>query len=132
MAGQAGQLEGAVNRLAADLRRAAGGDPVPWDKGQRPGSLLIHALDPIVREHLSALAGAGAHEAIAQLEIDWELRARRACREVAEELLSRTAPEAFGGRAKDGRIFRAATAERSFRAAVNTILPRAREARLVG
>jgi CRISPR system Cascade subunit CasA len=129
IAAQAGELEGAVNRLAADLRRAAGGDPVPWDKGQRPGTLLIHALDLIVRETLSGLGGADVADTITQLLTDWEIRARRATDNVAADLLARVAPETFGGRQKDGHTYRAANAERVFRAAVAKILPRAAEAR---
>lgn len=129
IAAQAGELEGAVNRLAADLRRAAGGDPVPWDKGQRPGTLLIHALDPIVRETLSRLGDADTADTIAQLLTDWETRAHKATHYVAEDLLARAAPETFGGRQKDGHTYRAANAERGFRTAAIKILPRAAQPR---
>ncbi|MCM2393033.1 type I-E CRISPR-associated protein Cse1/CasA [Streptomyces albipurpureus] len=53
--GKAEELATAVNDLSADLRRAAGSDPIPWDKGQRPGDTLLHALDPLVRRLLVGL-----------------------------------------------------------------------------
>ncbi|MEU0986020.1 type I-E CRISPR-associated protein Cse1/CasA [Streptomyces sp. NPDC005953] len=57
---EAEQLATAVNHLSADLRRAAGSEPIPWDKGQRPGDTLLHALDPVVRRLLVGLRKADA------------------------------------------------------------------------
>ena len=127
---QAKDLEYAVNRLAENLRRAAGGDPVPWDKGQRPGIDLIHALDPIARRLLADLRHTAAEEQIDDLMLTWEQDADRAARDVAEALLRQQPPQAFLGRVVDEKhTYRAATAERSFRFTLAKTLPRAAAAR---
>jgi CRISPR system Cascade subunit CasA len=126
---QAEALADAVNRLSADLRRAAGSEPIPWDKGQRPGDVLLHALDPIVRRLLVGLRAVGddldvAHEGLRA----WEEKAAEATWAVAEQVLSAVPPTAFVGRAvtKDGkeRVYRLSTADRAFRTRVNDILAR--------
>ena len=127
---QTRRLEYAINILADDLRRAAGGDPVPWDKGQRPGIDFIHALDPIARRLLADLRQVTAEEQIEDLLLRWEQDADRAARTVADLLLRHQPPQAFLGRAADEKhIYRAATAERSFRFNLAKILRRAAEAR---
>ncbi|MGH3265127.1 MAG: type I-E CRISPR-associated protein Cse1/CasA, partial [Trebonia sp.] len=127
IAGQADRLETAVNVLDADLRRAAGGDPVPWNKGQRPGDHLIHALDAPARRVLEDLCR--VHGDDDRLEIaltTWERTARTAAVAAAEPLLARSDPSVFSGRTlADGRTYRQATAEASFRRALKEILPRA-------
>jgi CRISPR system Cascade subunit CasA len=124
------RLEYAVNILADDLRRAAGGDPVPWNKGQRPGVDLVHALDPVARRLLTDLRHAATEEQIDELLLRWEQDADRAAKAVAELLLSHQPPQTFLGRAPDEKhTYRAATAELSFRSSLAKILRRAAEAR---
>jgi CRISPR system Cascade subunit CasA len=126
---QAEDLAEAVNRLSADLRRAVGADPIPWDKGQRPGDVLLHALDPIVRRLLAGLRAVGddlgvVHEGLRA----WEEKAAGESWAVADHVLSAVPPTTFVGRAvsKDGkeRVYRLSTAERAFRIRVNDILAR--------
>jgi CRISPR system Cascade subunit CasA len=131
---QAEDLADAVNRLSGDLRRAAGSEPIPWDKGQRPGDVLLYALDPIVRRLLVGLRTVGddldaAYKGLAA----WEQKAAEATWEVAEQVLSAVPPTTFVGRtlSKDGkeRVYRLGTAERAFRARINDILARRAAAR---
>lgn len=138
---QAEDLADAVNRLSADLRRAAGSDPIPWDKGQRPGDVLLYALDPIARRLLVELRDVGAVrdgrdvgddvDAVQAKLGAWEDKAAEATWAVAEQVLSAVPPATFVGRSvskdgKDGkeRVYRLSTAERAFRIRVNDILAR--------
>ena len=96
VAGQADRLETAVNVLDADLRRAAGGDPVPWNKGQRPGDLLIHALDTAARRLLADLRGVrGDDERLETVLAQWERTARAVAFATAEPLLAHSDPAVF-------------------------------------
>jgi CRISPR system Cascade subunit CasA len=127
---QAGKLEFAVNVLSGDLRRAAGGEPLPWDKGQRPGVELIHALDPIARRFLADLRRVTTEDQIEELLFSWEREAGRAAWAVAEQLLAQQPPQTFLGREVDAKhIYRAATAQRSFQFHVAKVLSRAAAAR---
>ncbi|MGW2332121.1 type I-E CRISPR-associated protein Cse1/CasA [Streptomyces sp. NPDC001700] len=127
---QAESLADAVNHLSADLRRAAGTDPIPWDKGQRPGDTLLHALDPVVRRLLVGLRSVG--EDFEQSErglTAWEQKAGRETWKVAEQVLSTAAPGVFTGRrivTKDGKehFYRLSRAERTFRDRTDEILTR--------
>ncbi|MET9064236.1 type I-E CRISPR-associated protein Cse1/CasA [Streptosporangium sandarakinum] len=126
---QAEDLAKAVNNLSADLRRAAGADPIPWDKGQRPGEFVLHALDPLVRRFLIGVrASADDADLLEQGRIAWEKLARHRTWEVAERLLSTATRGEFGGRTieKDGRqlTYRLATAEQNFRRRLKAVLPR--------
>ncbi|WP_231976998.1 type I-E CRISPR-associated protein Cse1/CasA [Streptomyces sp. 2323.1] len=127
--GQAESLAGAVNNLSADLRRAAGTEPIPWDKGQRPGDTLLHALDPLVRRLLAGLRTVG--EDFEQSErglTAWEQKAGRETWKVAEQVLSTAAPGLFSGRTvtKDGkeRVYQLSRAERHFLDRMDEILTR--------
>jgi CRISPR system Cascade subunit CasA len=126
IASQAERLERAVNVLDADLRRAAGGDPVPWNKGQRPGDYLIHALDAPARRLLEDLRGTGGDDERLECALtDWEHTARAAAYQAAQPLLARCDPAVFIGRTLDDKhTYRQATAEASFRRALKEILPR--------
>ncbi|MER5621599.1 type I-E CRISPR-associated protein Cse1/CasA [Streptosporangium sp. NPDC002544] len=129
VAKQAEDLAKAVNNLSADLRRAAGADPIPWDRGQRPGEFVLHALDPLVRRFLAGVrATAGDPDKLEQGRRAWEKIARDRTWDVAEKVLDAATHSEFVGRAveKNGREFtyRLATAEQSFRRQINTALPR--------
>lgn len=126
---QAEELAEAVNRLSADLRRAAGSDPIPWDKGQRPGDVLLHALDPIVRRLLAGLRTVEDDFDAAERGLRaWEEKAGEVTWTVAEQLLFSAPPSLFAGRTvtKDGkdRVYRLSTAERAFRTRINDVLTR--------
>lgn len=129
VAQQAEDLAKAVNNLSADLRRAAGADPIPWDKGQRPGEFVLHALDPLVRRFLVGMrAACDDHELLERGQIAWEKAARARTWEVAEKVLANATHSEFAGRAvdKDGRqrVYRLGTAEQNFRRRITSILPR--------
>ncbi|WP_241833050.1 type I-E CRISPR-associated protein Cse1/CasA [Streptomyces caatingaensis] len=131
---QAEKLANAVNMLSADLRRAAGADPIPWDKGQRPGETLLHALDPLVRRLLAGLRAVGEDFEQSERGLEaWEQRAGREAWQVAEQVLSTAAPGLFTGRTvtKDGKelTFRLSNAERGFRNRLDGILTRRAAAR---
>ncbi|WP_312876471.1 type I-E CRISPR-associated protein Cse1/CasA [Streptomyces bohaiensis] len=126
---QAEHLASAVNNLSADLRRAAGGDPIPWDQGQRPGDTLLHALDPVMRRLLAGLRTIDEDfDAADRGLLAWEQRAAHAAWQVAEHVLAGAGPAVFTGRTveKDGkeRVYRLSNAERSFRARLDAILVR--------
>ncbi len=129
---QAEDLAVAVNYLSSDLRHAAGGEPIPWDRGQRPGELVLHALDPLVRRLLAGIRRAGEDTGvIEQGQCAWEQLARRRAREVADQVISAASPSTFAGRTLEqgGRevTYRLATAEQGFQRRLGEILFRAGE-----
>ncbi|MBQ0850341.1 type I-E CRISPR-associated protein Cse1/CasA [Streptomyces sp. BH-SS-21] len=135
VAEQAEQLATAVNHLSADLRRALGAEPIPWDKGQRPGELVLHALDPLVRQLLAGMRGVQDLERIEAGQLAWEQLAWRRSWEVADRLLQAVPVEAFVGRkvsqgeGKPERTHRVPLAEASFLKRRGEILHRAEAAR---
>lgn len=123
---EADDLITAVNLLDADLRQAAGGDPTPWNSGQRPGTVLVHRLDPVVRRLLRGLQA--DPEAIDGARDAWHHHAWRLTRRLGDELLASIGPTAFTGRrvtrvGKTG-VVRASSAESSFRWRVNKAVGR--------
>ncbi|MFG3093922.1 type I-E CRISPR-associated protein Cse1/CasA [Streptomyces sp. NPDC048202] len=132
--GQAESLATAVNHLSGDLRRAGGSEPIPWDKGQRPGDTLLHALDPVVRRLLVGLRQVGDDFEKCEQGLEaWERKAEQATWRVAETLFTSASPALFTGRRtkKDGKdhVYRLSTAEASFRRSLATILHRRAVAR---
>ncbi|MEU9704027.1 type I-E CRISPR-associated protein Cse1/CasA [Streptomyces sp. NPDC047981] len=137
VAEQAEQLATAVNHLSADLRRALGTEPIPWDKGQRPGELVLHALDPLVRRLLIGIRGVEDLERIEAGQLAWEQLAWRRSWEVADRLLQAVPIGAFVGRSvsqegKPERTHRVSLAEASFLKRRAEILHRAAAARRNG
>ncbi|WP_258037228.1 type I-E CRISPR-associated protein Cse1/CasA [Streptomyces sp. SM14] len=133
-ADQAEHLASAVNNLSADLRRAAGADPIPWDQGQRPGDTLLHALDPVMRRLLAGLRTIDEDfDAADRGLLAWEQRAAHATGQVAEHVIASAGPAVFAGRTveKDGkeRVYRLSNAERTFRTRLDDILVRLAAAR---
>ncbi|MFE7590223.1 type I-E CRISPR-associated protein Cse1/CasA [Kitasatospora sp. NPDC057512] len=132
VAEQAERLAKAVNNLSADLRRAAGADPIPWDKGQRPGDLLLHTLDPLVRRLLAGVRDAGADDEVLERgRLAWEEVAHRLARDAANELLLAAPAATFAGRSvtpagKSGKplTYNLGTAGANFRRRLDEILPR--------
>ncbi|MGW1224623.1 type I-E CRISPR-associated protein Cse1/CasA [Streptomyces sp. NPDC002530] len=135
VAEQAEQLAAAVNHLSADLRRALGTEPIPWDKGQRPGELVLHALDPLVRRLLAGMRGVDDSERIEAGQLAWEQLAWRRAWEVADRLLQAVPVGAFLGRSvsqgegKPERTHRVSSAEAFFLKRRAEILHRADGAR---
>jgi CRISPR system Cascade subunit CasA len=132
VAEQAERLAQAVNNLSADLRRAAGTDPIPWDKGQRPGEFLLHNLDPRVRRLLAGVRDAGTDEdAVDHGRLAWEQVASRHAWDVANALMLAAPASAFGGRVLDQpgksgktQTYSLGSAGANFRRQVRDILPR--------
>lgn len=118
---QVDELSRALNILAADLRRALGGDGLPWDQGQRPEVAMIHELDPYVRRLLAGLQREPAKRNEAQRA--WEQLACRVVWRIADELLDAVPPAAFAGRERDGRRYVPTLAEQSFRRRVGDLMP---------
>lgn len=95
---QAEQLAQAVNRLSDDLRRAAGLDLIPWDKAQRPGERVLHALDPSVRRLLHGLQGNTDTDVMCRARNAWESTAVRATMRVADSVYAAVSESVFAGR----------------------------------
>lgn len=124
-----GELVRAVDALEGDLCRARGGELVPWDKGQRASTRLVHLLDTIARRALTRLRD--HPEQVDALRMAWYVAARKAVWLVAGELLSNVPASAYAGRTKSdgdtgtsrGVTWRVATAELRFRRRLNEFLP---------
>ena len=121
MVAQAEELRGAANRLGDDLRQAAGGEKLPWDRGQRVGDRMVHEFTPTVRRVLSGLQRDPGR--VGEAELAWRAEARRVAWATADQVLSASPPVAFLGRAADARtIHRSSLAEVWFRTKVRKIL----------
>ena len=126
VAAQADKLSKAADYLGNDLRRALGGDNLPWDKGQRLGDALIHRLTPLVRRLLAGLQR--RPDLVEEAEIAWRQAALELSLEHVEPVLSDAPPAAFLGRQTGGKnplgkgVFRLSVAEARYRRAVREIL----------
>jgi CRISPR system Cascade subunit CasA len=119
--GHAEQLREAANRLGDDLRRAAGGDRLPRDRGQRLGEVLVFELTPVVRRLLYGLQR--EPEKVHEANQAWRSTAQRLALEVAQPVLNAAPPEAFLGRKESEKVtFRVSLAEVFYRAKVKQIL----------
>lgn len=121
---QTQSLANALNGLDATLRRARGGDPVPWNRGQRPDMELVQLLDPQVRRLLTGLQVEPRRQE--EAELAWQQQAYRIVHGLADRLLDAVPSSAFAGRHDPQRnqTYRPANAERAFRARVAGALPR--------
>ena len=130
---QAELLEQAINGLSATLRRALRAEPIPWDKGSRPGARVLHALDPLVRRMLAGVQAAGGDaDTVARGHLAWELKAWQSTRQVADQLVRAAGPGTFRGReievGTSGKTnFSLGTAVGRFRRRLAEALPRAAE-----
>jgi CRISPR system Cascade subunit CasA len=116
-------LAKAIDILEADVRRASGGEPIPWDKGQRASAVLVQALDEPARRVLADLQR--QPDAYGAIGTRWRNRARLLATEVADAVLASAPPSAFMGRPAGGnstRVIRLAGAERRFRVSLNEVL----------
>ncbi|RPK33124.1 type I-E CRISPR-associated protein Cse1/CasA [Streptomyces sp. ADI93-02] len=120
VADQAEQIANAVNHLSADLRRALGAEPIPWDRGFRPGDVLVHDLDPLVRRFLAGMRSVGRREQIEAGQLAWEQMAWHRSWHVADRMLRSMPATAFVGRkmspceGKPERTYHTSLAEASF------------------
>ncbi|WP_326690333.1 type I-E CRISPR-associated protein Cse1/CasA [Streptomyces sp. NBC_01795] len=129
------QAEGvtrALNGLSADLRRAQGAEPLPWDKGQRPGMTFLQAVDlPMRRLLLGMQKDADDEDRIEAGMGAWEEILHRLAWDTARSVLASASPTTFAGRkAGESKTYRAADAERIFRKRLRDILYRAADARM--
>ncbi len=116
----------ALNKLADNLRRAAGGDPTPWDRGQRPGDRLIAGLNDPAQELLHGAQR--SPERMTEHLVRWEEMLRERVWAIADPLLDDAPAGTFLGRAEDRegkRFIRQSNTEGFFRGAVRKALPRA-------
>lgn len=129
--GQAEEVARALNALSADLRRAQGAAPIPWDKGQRPGLTFLLSVDLPMRRLLRGMRKDAADpERVEAGMAAWEEILFRLAWDTAGTLLASASPSTFAGRkASATKTYRAADAERIFRNALKDILWRAAEAR---
>lgn len=121
---QSERLRKAANDLDDTLRRASGGAPIPWDKSQRLGDVLIGRLGGLAHRLLLGLQR--SPDLVDEAETAWLRAARSTAFEVAELGISATPSMAFLGRPGRNAKYpdRASDAEARFRATVNKILPR--------
>ena len=121
---QAEKLAQAANRLSDDVRRACGGDPVPWDKGQRLGELVLHALDPLVRRFLRGACHTMDLDTLDKAQRAWEMLAHDVVLDTIKPMLAATPASAIVGRTDEatGRVHRLSTAENGFRDKIRKIL----------
>lgn len=113
-------LESSIDELEANLRLARGGEPVPWNKGARASTRLVHRLDGVARRVLSDLQR--KPDRVEDARLSWQEAARFATKATAQELLAELPPAAFAGRVVDGRAHRASDAEAQFRARLGRAL----------
>jgi CRISPR system Cascade subunit CasA len=121
----------ALDRLDQDLRRAAGGDPLPWDKGSHPGAVLSHDLAPLAK---SALALIQQHsddpDELERVMRFWEQHSGDLAELHGRHLLEAAPPQVFARRETGDRTYSAASAHRFFRSALNKNLTRRSERHL--
>jgi CRISPR system Cascade subunit CasA len=118
---QAERLRDAANGLSDDLRQAAGGEKLPWDKGLRLGEILVNEFTPVVRRMLGGLQREPGR--VDDAESGWKNVARRLAVEVAEPELAAAPPTAFLGRqVTDRYAHRLSTAEVRYRGKIHSIL----------
>ncbi|WP_200259787.1 type I-E CRISPR-associated protein Cse1/CasA [Streptomyces sp. HSG2] len=132
---QADQVARALDGLNNDLRRAAGGDPLPRDKGSRPSAQFLHCLDGTMRRLLAGLRTVDENdeELLERAQLAWEQSVRIAADREAHLLLAAAPPRAVVGRTvKTGDkefTYRSGKAIGVFRTKLAEILQRAAEER---
>lgn len=121
VADQAERLRMAANDLGDDLRRAGGGDKLPWDRSLRLGEELVHEFTPVVRRMLAGLQREPHRWAEARQA--WKATARRLALAAAEPAIVAAPPTAFLGRPRSEAFsYRTSVAEARYRRAINAVL----------
>ncbi|MGV5032274.1 type I-E CRISPR-associated protein Cse1/CasA [Streptomyces sp. NRAIS4] len=134
---QADQVARALDGLNNDLRIAAGGDPLPRDKGSRPSAQFLHCLDATMRRLLAGLRTVDEddEELLERAQLAWEQSLQIAADREAGLLLAAAPPRAVVGRTvKNGDkefVYCSGKAVGVFRARLAGILTRAAEERSV-
>ncbi|MET9983981.1 type I-E CRISPR-associated protein Cse1/CasA [Streptomyces rochei] len=132
---QADRVARALDGLHNDLRRAAGGDPLPRDKGSRPSAQFLHSLDATMRRLLAGLRTVEEddEELLERAQLAWEQAVQIAAGREAELLLGAVPPRAVVGRTvRNGDkefVYRSGKAVGVFRMRLAEILTRVTEER---
>ncbi len=124
MATMAEEVMRALNTLDANLRKASGGDPVPWDKGYRPGERFIQQLTIPAGRMLRGLT-LQPEQADAAMGA-WTTWLRQEAWRIAEPMISEAPPSTFLGHGEgnhESTPMRQQLAEVFFRSALNEALP---------
>ncbi|MGI5397124.1 type I-E CRISPR-associated protein Cse1/CasA [Streptomyces sp. CA-251251] len=125
----------ALDGLHNDLRRAAGGDPLPRDKGSRPSAQFLHSLDATMHRLLAGLRTVDEddEELLERAQLAWEQAVQIAAGREADLLLEAVPPRAVVGRTvKSGDkefVYRSGKAVGVFRTRLADILTRIAEER---
>ncbi|MFB8749071.1 type I-E CRISPR-associated protein Cse1/CasA [Streptomyces parvulus] len=133
--GQADLVARALDGLHNDLRRAAGGDPLPRDKGSRVSAQFLHSLDATMRRLLTGLRTVDEddEELLERAQLAWEQAVQIAADREVCLLLEAAPPRAVVGRTvKSGDkefVYRSGKAVGVFRMRLAEILARVAEAR---
>jgi CRISPR system Cascade subunit CasA len=121
VAEQAERLRVAANNLGDDLRKASGGDKLPWDKSLRLGEELVHEFTPVVRRMLGGLQREPHRWREAQHA--WKVTARRLALAAAEPAIAATPSTAFRGRKVTEKSWnRISVAEARYQRAIKDVL----------
>jgi CRISPR system Cascade subunit CasA len=121
VADQADRLRDAANKLGDDLRLAAGGDKLPWDRSLRLGEALVNELTPVVRRMLAGLQR--QPDRVDDAERAWKIVARRLAWAAAEPALAAAPPTAFLGRQQTEKLaHRLSLAEARYRTTITQVL----------
>ncbi|GGY04159.1 hypothetical protein GCM10010358_67150 [Streptomyces minutiscleroticus] len=134
---QADQVARALDGLNNDLRRAAGGDPLPRDKGSRPSAQFLHSLDGTMRRLLAGLRTVEEddEELLERAQLAWEQCVQIAADREASSVLAAAPPRAVVGRTvRSGDkefVYRSGKALGIFRSRLADVLTRVAEERRV-
>lgn len=104
---KADQVRSAANHLHDDVRRAAGAEPIPWDKGSRWGDVLMADLDAPTRRFLRGLQ-VSPDDSDSLLD-EWADAVHSQAVDIAQSLQESAPPTTFLGREHRKRTYRLAT-----------------------
>lgn len=122
------RLRRLINDLQGNIRRACGGDKIPWDKGDHPGDAMMAAFDEPTRRLLGRLQEAPA-EGEETLE-NWRATVRQLTWGVGSQLLDAAPVRAISGQGDRADPFTLARAEIYFRSGLKKLFPDKTEERV--
>lgn len=120
IAEDAEELRRALNNLADNVRRATGGDGIPWDKGQRPGDQMMYEFDALVRRILAGIQRSVGQEYDAR--VAWQREALTIARRAAEPVVTSAASNGFLGRGEKKNFISVPLAENFYQGKIRKIL----------